>query len=338
MNWFELAIEDRRLLVQQASTVSGINAKALEKDLWVTLVLLAVFKTTCASSLHFKGGTSLSKAWQVIDRFSEDIDLSIDRSFYGFAEELSFTQIRKLKRISSEFVSTDFKRDLEKTLLEMGVPRQVFTVQATPIPPTRKDTVDPQELEIAYVSILENVDYLPNTIKVELSARAIKDASHLREVNSLLENALPQVEVLANRFEVSAMAPQITLLEKVFLLHEEFTKHPAEMRHLRMSRHLYDLYRLSESKFAESALQDIPLFERIVAHRKHYIRQAGIDYTHHGRQSLSCIPPDHLLDHYRGDYEKMTQNMIYGKAPAFTELISRLKMLQDSLALPTNSP
>jgi predicted nucleotidyltransferase component of viral defense system len=338
MNWFELAIEDRRLLVQQASTVSGINAKALEKDLWVTLVLLAVFKTTCASSLHFKGGTSLSKAWQVIDRFSEDIDLSIDRSFYGFAEELSFTQIRKLKRISSEFVSTAFKADLENTLLEMGVPRQVFTVQATPIPPTRKDTVDPQELVIAYVSILENVDYLPNTIKVELSARAIKDASHLREVNSLLENALPQVEVLANRFEVSAMAPQITLLEKVFLLHEEFTKHPAEMRHLRMSRHLYDLYRLSESKFAESALQDIPLFERIVAHRKHYIRQAGIDYTHHGRQSLSCIPPDHLLDHYRGDYEKMTQNMIYGKAPAFTELISRLKMLQDSLALPTNSP
>lgn len=123
----------------------------------------------------------------------------------------------------------------------------------------------------------------------------------------------------------------------MFLLHEEFTKHPADIRHLRMSRHLYDLYRLSESKYAASALQDISLFERIVAHRKHYIRQTGIDYSHHRRQSLSCIPPDHLLDHYRDDYEKMTQNMIYGKAPAFTELIIRLKMLQDSLALPTNS-
>lgn len=335
MNWFELAIEERRLLVQQASTVSGINAKALEKDLWVTLVLLAVFKTTYAPSLHFKGGTSLSKAWQVIDRFSEDIDLSIDRSFYGFGEELSFTQIRKLKRISSEFVSTDFKEALEMTLLEMGVPAQLFSVHGTPIPETRRDTVDPQELVIGYVSILENVDYLPNTIKVELSARAIKDASHLREVNSLIENALPQVEVLGNRFEVSAMAPQITFLEKVFLLHEEFTKKASEMRHLRMSRHLYDLYRLSE--YAELALQDLPLFERIVARRKHYIRQTGIDYSHHGRQSLSCIPPNHLLDHYRDDYEKMTQNMIYGKAPAFTALISRLKMLQDRLAAPTNS-
>lgn len=246
-------------------------------------------------------------------------------------------QIRKLKRISSEFVSTDFKEALEMTLLEMGGPAQLFSVYATPIPETRRDTVDPQELVIAYVSILENVDYLPNTIKVELSARAVKDASHLRVVNSLIENALPQLEVLGNRFEVCAIAPQITLLEKAFLLHEEFTKHPSEMRHLRISRHLYDLYRLSESKFAESALQDLPLFERIVAHRKLYIRQAGIDYSHHGRQSLSCIPPDHLLDHYRGDYEKMTQNMIYGKAPAFTELISRLKFLQDSLAAFTNS-
>lgn len=223
------------------------------------------------------------------------------------------------------------------TLLEMGVPAKLFSVHATPIPETRRDTVDPQELVIGYVSILENVDYLPNTIKVELSARAIKDESHLREVNSLIDNALPQVEVLGDRFEVSAMAPQITLLEKVFLLHEEFSKKASEMRHLRMSRHLYDLYQLSESKFAASALQDISLFERIVAHRKRYIRQAGIDYTHHGRQSLSCIPPDHLLDHYRGDYEKMALNMIYGKAPAFTELISRLKMLQDSLAAPTNS-
>jgi predicted nucleotidyltransferase component of viral defense system len=337
MNWFELAIEDRRILLQQASTQSAINEKALEKDLWVTLVLRAVFKTKYAPYLHFKGGTSLSKAWQVIDRFSEDIDLSIDRSFYGFTEELSFTQIRKLKRISSVFVSTEMKTDLEKTLLEMGVPRQVFAVLATPIPPSRKDTVDPQELVISYVSILENVEYLPNTIKVEFSARAIKDLSHLREVNALVENSFPHLELVGNRFEVSAIAPQITLLEKVLLLHEEFTKQPAEMRYLRMSRHFYDLYRLSQSRYAESALQDLPLFERIVAHRKHYIRQAGINYGY-GRESLSCIPPDHLLEYYRRDYEKMVQNMIYGKAPSFAEIIHAVHALQAALALPTNSP
>jgi predicted nucleotidyltransferase component of viral defense system len=97
MKWFKLAIEDRKIILQQASAQSGINEKALEKDLWVTMVLDAVFKTPYAHHLHFKGGTSLSKAWQIIERFSEDIDLSIDRSFYGFGEDLSYSQIKKLK-------------------------------------------------------------------------------------------------------------------------------------------------------------------------------------------------------------------------------------------------
>jgi predicted nucleotidyltransferase component of viral defense system len=120
MKWFKLAIEDRRIILQQASALSGVNEKALEKDLWVTMVLEALFKTTFAPHLHFKGETSLSKAWQIIERFSEDIDLSIDRSFYGFGEDLSYSQIKKLKRISSEFVSSDFREELEKTLVEMG--------------------------------------------------------------------------------------------------------------------------------------------------------------------------------------------------------------------------
>jgi hypothetical protein len=104
-----------------------------------------------------------------------------------------------------------------------------------------------------------------------------------------------------------------------------------------MSRHFYDLYRLSETKYAESALLDLPLFERIAAHRKRYIRQAGINYAY-GRESLSCMPPDHLLEHYRSDYEKMVQNMIYGKAPSFAEIIHAVHALQTALAFPTNSP
>lgn len=122
MNWFKLKIEDQMVILQQASVLSGINEKALEKDLWVTLVLNATFKTSYAQHLHFKGGTSLSKAWDVIERFSEDIDLSIDRAFYGFSEDLSFSQIKKLKRISSEFVSVEFKAELEKLYAKWECP------------------------------------------------------------------------------------------------------------------------------------------------------------------------------------------------------------------------
>ena len=94
MKWFNLNIEDRLAVLQQASAISAINNKALEKDIWVTIVLDAIFRSKYAEHLHFKGGTSLSKAWKIIERFSEDIDLSIDRSFYGFSEELSYSKIK----------------------------------------------------------------------------------------------------------------------------------------------------------------------------------------------------------------------------------------------------
>lgn len=328
MNWFKLNIEDRLAVLQQASAISAITNKALEKDIWVTIVLDAVFRTKYAKHLHFKGGTSLSKAWKIIERFSEDIDLSIDRSFYGFSEELTYSQIKKLKRISSEFISTDFKDELEKTMIEIGVPANLFTIKATPIPETMKDTVDPQEIVIGYVSILEPIEYLPDTIKVEVSARSIKEATQIRDINAIVDSLLPEISILGNSFQVCAIEPQITMLEKLFLLHEEFTKEISEIRHLRMSRHLYDLYKLTESIYAELAIKDEPLYNRIIAHRQQYIRQAGIDYNNHGRATLSFIPPNHIIDAYKEDYEKMSLNMIYGDAPSFDTLVEKLNGIQ----------
>ena len=328
MKWFKLNIEDRLAVLQQASAISAINTKALEKDIWVTIALDAIFRTEYAEQLHFKGGTSLSKAWQIIERFSEDIDLSIDRSFYGFSEELSYSQIKKLKRISSEFISTEFKDRLEKSIINIGVPPNMFAIKATPIPETMKDTVDPQEIVIEYVSILEPIEYLPDTIKVEVSARSIKEATQIRDVNSMIDSLLPEIGLLGDGFQVCAIVPQVTMLEKIFLLHEEFTKKSSDIRHLRMSRHLYDLFKLNESIYVDIAIKDKSLYNRIIAHRQHFIRQSGIDYDHHGSETISFIPPIHILDAYDNDYEKMSLNMIYGKAPEFDELITTLNKLQ----------
>lgn len=96
--WLKLSAEDRLISLQQASTKSGISAKVIEKDWWVTLVIKAVFSGQYVAHLSFKGGTSLSKGWQLIERFSEDIDLAIDRQFLGFKDPLSKSGVKKLKR------------------------------------------------------------------------------------------------------------------------------------------------------------------------------------------------------------------------------------------------
>ena len=85
--WLKLTDEQRRLTVEQAFIRSGINAKAIEKDWWVTLTLKALFKSVYAGFLVFKGGTSLSKCWKLIERFSEDIDIALDPEAFGMHYE-----------------------------------------------------------------------------------------------------------------------------------------------------------------------------------------------------------------------------------------------------------
>lgn len=121
--WLQLSDEDRLISIQQASIKSGIAAKVIEKDWWVTLVLKAVFEDKYAVYLSFKGGTSLSKSWNLIDRFSEDIDLAIDRKFLGFDDHLSKSGVKRLKRAACEFTSILLKDALEKKLIELGVPK-----------------------------------------------------------------------------------------------------------------------------------------------------------------------------------------------------------------------
>ena len=105
MNWTDLPKDRQVELLHLLENNTGLNAKSIEKDWWVTLALKALFSGSYAAHLVFKGGTSLSKCWKLIDRFSEDIDLAIDRKFLGFAGELTKKEIgKKLRKASCALV------------------------------------------------------------------------------------------------------------------------------------------------------------------------------------------------------------------------------------------
>ena len=332
MKWLNLTDEERLLVLQQAGTISAISEKALEKDWWVTVVLRAVYQTPFADHLLFKGGTSLSKSWRLIERFSEDIDLSIDRAFYGYGEELTHSQIKQLKRKSSAFISTIFKDELKSALLNIGIPSSMFTITAKPIPELMKDTVDPQELSIEYHSLLEPVSYMPNRVKLEVSARSLKEPFSVKQISSLIDEYIPGQEFAGKPFAARVINPEITMLEKIFLLHEEFTKAKEEVRYLRMSRHLYDLVMLMGSEHAPKAIHDQELYDKLIAHRTHFIRQRGIDYTKHGRVTVEFRVPEWILQQYELDYRQMLDQMIYGKPPSFVQLINSMNDLHNAVA------
>ena len=221
--WLKLSDADRLLSLEQASARSGISSKAIEKDWWVTLVLKAVFYTPYAAYILFKGGTSLSKCYHLIQRFSEDIDLSIERDFLGFSENLSKTQVRKLKKVASAFTSTFLQEEIERQILSLGVPPHMVNVVAEPISAILSD-IDPQTIRISYPSLLDPVTYIEDSIKIEVSARSLKEPGIERLINSMLSEYMPGLPWSGSPFPVFSVHPKRTLLEKIFLLHEEFLR------------------------------------------------------------------------------------------------------------------
>ncbi len=99
-DWLKISKERRIEILNKASNTTGLPAIAIEKDWWVIVALKASFELKCSTSIVFKGGTSLSKGWNLIERFSEDIDLAIDRKFFGFEGDISKSQIKNLRKIS----------------------------------------------------------------------------------------------------------------------------------------------------------------------------------------------------------------------------------------------
>ena len=120
-NYFLLTIEEQRQVLQAAEGRIGLPAQAIEKDLWVTTILQIVFTLPFADKLIFKGGTSLSKVGKHISRFSEDIDLAVDRSLFGLEGDLTKKQIKKLRKESSIFVREEFYKALSVAIKEYGL-------------------------------------------------------------------------------------------------------------------------------------------------------------------------------------------------------------------------
>ena len=150
MIFINLPASTQQQFIRVLSHNSGLDPQIIEKDWWVTAVLRAVFSLPYSESLSFKGGTSLSKCWKLIERFSEDVDIAVSREYLGFSGNLSKTQISdKLRRAACSFVREQFQFDIKDRLLEQGIPENCFTVAVNI---TSITTTDPESQSLALIS------------------------------------------------------------------------------------------------------------------------------------------------------------------------------------------
>jgi predicted nucleotidyltransferase component of viral defense system len=149
--WLNLNEEQRLNVLEQTAIQLGLQNYAVEKDEWASLVLKAVFQSKFAPYIIFKGGTSLSKAYHLINRFSEDIDLIIDKKYLGFEEIKSNMSIKRLRKASGNFIINEFREELILQLTNLGVPSNEYQIIYNE---KVDDTSDPSTLELHYNSIL----------------------------------------------------------------------------------------------------------------------------------------------------------------------------------------
>lgn len=327
MKFIDISANEQKEILEYVSQHTGLKPAIIEKDWWVTAVLRAIFQLPYSKHISFKGGTSLSKCWGIIERMSEDIDIAINREYLGFCGELSKTQISdKLSRASCSFVREQMQYDIARQLEAEGISTELFQVSVNITPVT---TTDPEIIMVSYKSVTDDLLYIKPSVKIEVSGRSMSEPIKQVEIASIIDSAVLQAPFAEEKFSIRAVTPHRTFLEKLFLLHEEFAKEQTQIRVDRMTRHLYDIVKIIETPIAKEALNNDELYQSVIEHRRVFIGLKGFDYSTLSKKTLNIVPPPDIIDKWESDYKSMQEDMIYGDSLSFSELIEKVSQLNN---------
>lgn len=316
--------DERALLFRRTALKNGLSEAIVEKDFWVCLTLDYLFnKSKYREHYAFKGGTSLSKAYDLIKRFSEDIDIILDWSVLGYDiyepwEARSNTQqdifCKNANILAEKFIE-------EKLLVEMIE----FLGELLGIEPDISISEnDRQTLEFSYPQCFKD-ETLLKKIRLEIGPLAAwtpaKNVAFTSYVANFLPNAFLQPETI-----VMTVAAERTFWEKVTILHREANRINGLFPE-RYSRHYYDLYCMSLTKIKESAYENIELLDKVTVFKERFYRCPWAKYDEIHKGKIRIVPQEEYFKVIEEDYIHM-QGMIFGNKPSFMEIIDRMYQLE----------
>lgn len=328
-HWQQLGIEERLDVLEITSAKTHLPLLAVEKDWWVTMVLKALSTTRHFELMSFKGGTSLSKGWNLINRFSEDIDIAMRREGVFGISSTSGNQLAKVRRAARHYIVRELPSEIEEALNRMKIidfnvePELTKTDNDGKITELR-ETTHPSTVFVRYKSIIPEVsEYIEPKVKIEISCLSMDEPVEVKTLRSFMADTLKEEEDVEVMFPT--VVPTRSFLEKIFLLHEEFQKD--NPRSKRMSRHLYDIEKIMDTDFGKS-ITDKELYDSVVKHRSVFNKMEGIDYNLHNPTTLSFIPPASIMNEWHKDYQSMQNHFIYEEQSlSFDELLKRMHEL-----------
>jgi len=322
---------ERRELFQEAAARLGMTPAVVEKDFWVCWALGRIFEDPdLRPRLLFKGGTSLSKAYQVIDRFSEDIDLILDAGEVGGLAALDPTSPRDARDQEAARVRGLTRWVLAQTL----VPRLATLLGdlcAIAVATTSDDALPshPEAIRITYPAAF-TAGYLRPEILLEVSPLALWLPHGERTVRAHAAHVFPALFVRADR-QIPTVSAERTFWEKATILHALAQLPAGRSIPGRHSRHAYDLARMIRSPIRESALSQLELLRQVADFKATFYAQSWARYDLAREPATLRICPDgRVLADLARDYLSMRE-MIYGEVPPFDEVVADLSGLEAAI-------
>lgn len=329
-----IAARERAELFAETAARRGLAEAIVEKDFWVCWVLKQLFSnTTFEGRLLFKGGTSLSKIFQAINRFSEDIDLAVDYVALGFRGEKDPRQekISKTKRnaILDEmmaacrgYIAGEFLETFRKQCTEILGAKGTWGLEVS--------EVDPNIVEFRYPrASTKKLDYVTPQVVLELGTHAEFVPHDVFTVRSFAGEEFPNV-VTDRDISVMALLAKRTFWEKATILHAEYHRPSDKALPDRYSRHYYDVAMMAEGKIAAEALADKELLAQVVKHKETFYPSGWARYGLARPGSLRLVPPESRVTVLEQDYKKMSV-MIFAEQPAFGWVLDRLAALEKDI-------
>lgn len=320
--------KDKRALFHNTAAKTGLTDAIIEKDFWVCFMLDYLFhRCTLKDRIAFKGGTSLSKAYGLIERFSEDIDLILDWRILGYEKDepwadRSNTKQDAFNKTAASKTEAFLKNEFLPTLVsdlrnELGEEVNCYIEED-----------DPQTVVFAYNRSFEDFSILP-VIRLEIGVLAAWTPATKKLITPYVAEQYGRLFKQPST-EILTVLPKRTFWEKVTILHREAYRPQSSTVPARYSRHYYDLYCMANSFVKDEALNDTELLEKVVRFKEKFYRCSWAKYSEAKPGTMKLIPSEKSIKALRSDYEHM-KNMIFGERPSFDEIIKTTESLENEI-------
>ena len=317
----KLTFQERSELFSEVASTKGLKPVLIEKDFWVCYILDKLFQSERLKDvILFKGGTSLSKVFSLIDRFSEDIDLILDWTELTDEnpnDKRTNTQQNKFNE-KLRILTADYLEKIIAPLLRdiLGVEFKVKVEKET------------RSINIQYPTKYKD-QYVSSVICLEIGAIASWIPQVDYTIQSFAEEIFPD-QFTGKKIKIKAIKAERTFWEKITILHREAYRQVGSFVPSRHSRHYYDVVLISKSSVKESAFKDLELLSDVVKFKDKFYHSAEARYDLAKLGTIKLMPPKHCIDTLKKDYVEMRE-MIFGDPPSFEELMSQVEVIESEI-------